>query len=502
MPSTARISWLSVLLLLTTLVPLSRCRAAAADEDLDIARRLSNAFARVAETVSPAVVVVKVWPKESASAFDHSGLFRFLPEETRRELEERLERDSRERRGEPEPEQGSGVIVRDDGYVLTNGHVVENADRIEVRLKDGRRFAGEVAGIDKGSDLAVIRLKASGLPAARLGDSAKVRVGEFAIAIGAPFDLEYSVTFGHVSGKGRRVMLDVVMMDQDFIQTDASINPGNSGGPLVNIEGEVIGINTMIKGLNTGIGFAVPINLAKEVSGHLIESGRFTRAWLGVSIESVGERPDAAPSDLPVKEGVVVREIVRDGPSWGSELKNQDVIVAIDGEPIRDVAELKRQVSRKPVGKPIAVEIYREGKKRSLTLTPGELPGDVMASLRPRRTLPSAPEETVPEPEATREPDLAERLGVKVKELDGGNAERVGLDAGEGVLVTEVKDGSPAAARRIEPGDVITKINQKVIRRPKDMDQALKGADLAKGVRVTIVGEGGRRFEVLRARDE
>ncbi|MCK6501119.1 MAG: trypsin-like peptidase domain-containing protein, partial [Nitrospira sp.] len=158
MPSTARISWLSVLLLLTTLVPLSRCRAAAADEDLDIARRLSNAFARVAETVSPAVVVVKVWPKESASAFDHSGLFRFLPEETRRELEERLERDSRERRGEPEPEQGSGVIVRDDGYVLTNGHVVENADRIEVRLKDGRRFAGEVAGIDKGSDLAVIRL--------------------------------------------------------------------------------------------------------------------------------------------------------------------------------------------------------------------------------------------------------------------------------------------------------------------------------------------------------
>ncbi|MBL9134452.1 MAG: trypsin-like peptidase domain-containing protein [Verrucomicrobiales bacterium] len=501
MPFTARTSWLPVLLLLTAWSSSFRSLAAA-DDDVDIARRLSNAFARVAETVSPAVVVVKVWPKESASTFDHGGLFRFLPEDTRRELEERLERDSRERRGEPDPEQGSGVIIREDGYVLTNGHVVENADRIEVRLKDGRRFPAEVSGIDKSSDLAVIKLKASGLPAARLGDSGKVRVGEFAIAIGAPFDLEYSVTFGHVSGKGRRVMLDVVMMDQDFIQTDASINPGNSGGPLVNIEGEVIGINTMIKGLNTGIGFAVPINLAKEVSGHLIQSGRFTRAWLGVSIESVGERPEAAPSGLPVKEGVVVREIVRDGPSWGSELETQDVIVAIDGEPVRDVGELKRQVSRKTVGKPIQVEVYRGGKKHSLTLTPGELPTDVMASLRPRRGMPAIPREDVPEPEAVPELEPSDRLGVKVKELDAANAARVGLDAGEGVLVIAVADDSPASARRIEPGDVITKINQRVIRKPKDIEQALKGADLAKGVRVTIVGEGGRRFEVLRARGE
>ncbi|MCC7376928.1 MAG: trypsin-like peptidase domain-containing protein [Verrucomicrobiales bacterium] len=497
MPFTARISWRPAGVLLSALF--LGLPVLAADDDIELARRLSSAFVKVADTVSPAVVVVKVWPKESAAGFDHSGLFRFLPEDTRRELQERLERESRGDRGEPEPEQGSGVIIREDGYVLTNGHVVENADRIEVRLKDGRKFPAEVTGLDKGSDLAVVKLKASGLPAARLGDSAKVRVGEFAIAIGAPFDLEYSVTFGHISGKGRRVMLDVVMMDQDFIQTDASINPGNSGGPLVNIEGEVIGINTLIKGLNTGIGFAVPVNLAKEVSGHLIESGRFTRAWLGVSIESVSDRPDAAPSGLPTKEGVVVREIVRDGPSWGSELETQDVIVAIDDEPVHDVPELKRQVSRKPVGKPIRVEVYRGGKKMKLTLTPGELPTDVMASLRPRRPMPvDAPKEAAPAADSAP----AERLGLTVKELDADNASRVGLDAGEGVLITEVADGSPAAARRLEPGDVITKINQRVIRRPKDVDQALKSADLAKGVRVTIVGEGGRRFEVLRARGE
>jgi serine protease Do len=378
-------------------------------------------------------------------------------------------------------------VFREDGYILTNGHVVENAEKIEVRLRDGRRFPAEVKGIDTESDVAVLRVDAKGLPVARLGDSGKVRVGQFAIAIGAPFELEYSVTFGHVSAKGRRVMADVVMMDQDFLQTDASINPGNSGGPLVNIEGEVIGINTMIRGLNTGIGFAVPVNLAREVAEQLVETGRFTRAWLGVNIESLGDRPEAAPADVPVKEGVLITRILRDGPTWGSELEAQDVVVAVDGETVRDVADLKHHVSRKKVGKPITLDVYRGDKRLQLQVTPGALPEDRLASLRPS-ARPAPPE-----------PDTAEVLGVKVRELDAENAARVGLEKGEGVLITEVEEDSPASRRQIEPGDVITKVNRKPVRSPKEFAAAMRSADVAKGVSVTVYGERGRKFEVLKA---
>jgi len=468
--------------------------AAAADPqaDLDLVRRLNDAFVAVADTVSPAVVVVRVRPKAGAEGdFDHSRLLDMVPEEMRKELQERLDRERKSPRRQlpPDyfPEQGSGVVIREDGFILTNGHVVQNAEKIEVRLRDGRRLPAEVKGIDTESDVAVLHVDAKGLPAAKLGDSAKVRVGQFAIAIGAPFELEYSVTFGHVSAKGRRVMADVVMMDQDFLQTDASINPGNSGGPLVNIEGEVIGINTMIRGLNTGIGFAVPVNLAREVAEQLIETGRFTRAWLGVNIESLGERPDSTPADVPVKEGVLITRILREGPTWGSELEVQDVVVAVDGEAVRDVADLKHHVSRKKVGKPITLDVYRGDKRLQVKVTPGELPDDRLASLR-SSTRPAPPE-----------PDTAEVLGVKVRDLDAENAERVGLEKGEGVLVTDVEDDSPAARRHLEPGDVITKVNRRPVRSPKEFAAAMREADPKKGVSVTVYGERGRRFEVLKS---
>lgn len=467
--------------------------------DLDLARRLNEAFVQAAESASAAVVVIRVRPKVgSAGDFDHGNLFRFLPEEMQKELRERMERENNSRRRElpPDffPEQGSGVVIREDGYILTNGHVVEEADKIEVRLKDGRRLPAEVKGIDPESDIAVLKVEATGMPAARLGDSSRVRVGEFAIAIGAPFELEYSVTFGHVSAKGRRVLSDVAMMDQDFIQTDASINQGNSGGPLVNIEGEVIGINSMIRGVNTGIGFAVPINLAREVANQLIESGRFTRAWLGVNIESLADRPSAGRPAVPVRDGVIVTRILRDGPSWGSELEIQDVIVSIDNQAVRDITDLKRLVSRKPIGKPVDVEVYRGDKRLKLNLTPGELPQDRMASLRPGRTAPP----TQPSEPASPDPQSAVGLGLVVKELDPDNASRVGLEDGEGVLVTEVAPDSPAAERRIRPGEVITKINRRPVRNPREFAAATRDLDLSKGVSVTIVGEAGRRFEVLR----
>lgn len=467
--------------------------AAGASPELDLVRKLNSAFVEVAESVSPAVVVVRVRPKADTEQDMGDAWFKLLPENMQKELQERMERErSRPRRTPPAdyfPEQGSGVVFREDGYILTNGHVVKEAEKIEVRLKDGRRLVAEVKGVDTESDIAVLKVEATNLPVARLGDSAKVRVGEFAIAIGAPFELDYSVTFGHVSAKGRRVMMDAVMMDQDFLQTDASINPGNSGGPLVNIEGEVIGINSMIRGMNTGIGFAVPVNLAKEVADQLIEKGRFTRAWLGVNIETVGESVDTTPVDVPVKEGVVVTRILRDGPSWGSELETQDVVVGIDGQPVRDVVDLKRLVSRKAVGKPIRVEVYRGDKKLEIELTPGELPEDRMAMMRPVRRVPV-------------EPDTATGGGVTVRELDAETAKRLGLEQGEGVLVAEVDEDSPAGRQQIQPGDVITKVNRRPVRTPKEFGTVMQDGDLKKGISVTIVAERGRSFRVLKETGE
>ena len=302
---------------------------------LDLARQLNEAFVAVAEKVSPAVVVITVVQESAAlsPADEPNSPFDTLPHEFWRYFHKQLEQQQPETvRGE-----GSGVIIRDDGYILTNGHVVEDAQSIRVRLRDGRIFPAKVRGIDTLSDLAVIRIEATRLPVAVLADSSKTRVGEFAIAIGAPFDLDYSVTFGHVSAKGRSNILQgygALVMDQDFIQTDALMNPGNSGGPLVNINGEVMGINTVIRGLHSGIGFSIPSSLAREVSDHLIAEGKFTRARLGVAIRALRDDPDLRESLKGVDEGVVVDRILAGGPAAKSDLERDDIITAIDGKPV------------------------------------------------------------------------------------------------------------------------------------------------------------------------
>src|SRR5579859_2766821 len=262
-----------------------RAVAATPSTNLDVARQLDSAFAEVAEKLSPTVVVINVeQAATSPEDGDEDSHFDSMPPGFWKKFHEQF------KRPEQTLGQGSGVIIRSNGYILTNRHVIDDAEKIEVRLQDGRIFKGVVRGFDAQSDVAVVKIEADNLPTARLADSNKTRVGEFAIAIGAPFSLDYTVTFGHVSAKGRSNVIDGfegATMDQDFIQTDALINPGNSGGPLVNIEGEVIGINTLIRGMHTGIGFAIPSNLAKEVSDELIAQGKFQRAWLGVMIKAL-----------------------------------------------------------------------------------------------------------------------------------------------------------------------------------------------------------------------
>src|SRR5215471_19017698 len=285
---------------------------------LDLVRQLNQAFSDVAEKVSPAVVVITVHQKPSTND-DASSMLDSLSPELRRFFQERqLEI----------PAQGSGVIIRDDGYILTNGHVVEDAEKIEVRLHDGRLFTATVRGVDAKSDVAVIKIEEKGLPKAVLADSAKTRVGEFAIAIGAPFSLDYTVTFGHVSAKSRSDIVQEAasgLIDQDFIQTDALINPGNSGGPLVNIDGEVIGINTLIRGMHTGIGFAIPSSLAKEVSDQLVKEGKFTRAMLGVEIHPFREDVEAHDWVKDLKDGVIVKRIIPTGPAAMSDLATNGI---------------------------------------------------------------------------------------------------------------------------------------------------------------------------------
>ena len=279
---------------------------------LDLARQLNEAFIEVADKVSPSVVVIEVTEKPTEKD-DQSSLWDLIPPEARPPRH----RNHRHNRSQKVQGEGSGIVITEDGYILTNNHVVENAEKIKVRFHDGRTYEAEVKGTDPLSDVAVIKVNAKGLTPATLGDSDSTRVGEFVLAVGAPFALSYSVTFGHVSAKGRSFQRG--FSDEDFIQTDASINPGNSGGPLVNLYGEVIAVNTMSEGMNTGIGFAVPINLAKQVKDQLIAGGKVSRSYIGIGIKELRDYPEYKNLDKQMapdtEDGVIVTEIFPDSPA-------------------------------------------------------------------------------------------------------------------------------------------------------------------------------------------
>ena len=473
----------------------SPARAAEPSEALKLAQQLNQAFVEVAESVSKSVVIVRVAHKPQADDLRNSPFFDQLPEEYRkffeRQQEERGERDEQPRRPRSrEPVfngQGSGLVYREDGIILTNSHVVENADKVQIVFKGGREYDGEVLGVDRQSDIAVVKIAATGLNAAKMGDSSKTRVGEFAIAVGSPYDLDYSVTVGHVSAKGRRVFTDRIMFDQDFIQTDASINPGNSGGPLVNIYGEVIGINTLIRGMNTGIGFAVPVNLAKRVADMLVEDGKVTRAWLGVSITTLREDDDYRDLAVGVEDGVVVRQFVPGGPAENSDLELADVITAVDGNSVKSAEELKRELRLKKAGVSVTLGLMRNGEAREIEVETGAFPEDITTVSRVRTP------ERKPEAEAK-----AKLLGMTVSDITPDLAKRFEVKNGEGVIVTEIENDSVAAEKTISLGDIVTRINSTQVDSVKSFKAALEGEDLKKGVIVHLNSKGSQRFEVLK----
>lgn len=460
---------------------------------IDLARQLNRAFIDVADKVSPSVVVIQVAHKPGFGEDDEENpLYEMLPPDFRKRMEEERERRKKEhensRKFHRRPiysGEGSGVVVRKEGYIITNRHVVDGAEKILVKLKDGTEFEAEVRGTDAQSDLAVIKIdpKGASLAVAKLADSDRTRVGEFAIAIGAPFLLDYSVTFGHVSAKGRSQIIQDRIMDQDFIQTDASINPGNSGGPLVNIEGEVIGINTLIRGMSTGIGFAIPSNFAKEVTDKLISDGKFVRAYLGVQISPLKGENEYRDLITGVSEGVVITAIPPDGPAAKSDLKPGDVITAVEGKAVSTAQQLKNEVRGKKIGAPMTLDVHRFGKNIKVKVKPEAWPEEI-PSLASRRKIEAE--------------DKATTFGLTVRALTKDLAEQHGIEKVEGVLVTGIEQGSAAERKGIKPGDVITEVNSKPVGSPKQFVQLVKEGDAKRGIVIIYTTKGTSKIEVLR----
>ena len=352
---------------------------------------------------------------------------------------------------------GSGFVINATGYVVTNNHVVDGASEVRVKLSDGRDLVAKVAGRDPKTDLALLKVEASGLPVIPLGDSGQLQVGEPVMAIGNPFGLEQTVTTGIVSATGRVIGEGPY---DDFIQTDASINPGNSGGPLINSRGQVVGINTAIfsqSGGSVGIGFAIPVNLAKGVITQLAESGHVVRGWLGVEIQPV--TPDLAKSfSLSEPSGALVASVVDGSPAKTAGVKPGDVITVFDGRRVGRAEDLPRAVADTTIGREVVLGIVRDGKPMTVKAVIGEL--------KDRATVASA---ASPAAKAT--------LGVAVQSLDPALAEQLGVKDARGVVVREVRDGSPAETAGVRPGDVIAEVDRHRIASSEDLRQAVQRHD-------------------------
>ena len=439
-------------------------------EKMTTAKSLGRAFVEVAKKVQPAVVNVttektitmRPWERYGEDFFRGSPFedffkgFGFPPREKGKEYRQK------QRSG------GSGVIVDKEGYILTNNHVIEGADKVKVKLNDGREFTATVKGQDSRTDLAVLHIKAKDLPVATLGDSDKLEVGEWAIAIGSPFGLEHTVTVGVISAKGRSGLGTGTY--EDFVQTDASINPGNSGGPLINIDGEVIGINAMIIQPGTGIGFAIPINMAKQILNDLIKEGKVVRPWLGISAQDL--TPEMMEHfKVKEKEGVLVGQVY---PGTGAEkagLPSGDIIKSVDDKAIKNVNELVKEIQKKKVGQKVKLSLLRDGKGMTIEVTTTSMPD---------------------KPELAKEKEEEEeKLGARVQELTPQLASRYGITGVKrGVLVLSVEDGSLADEIGLQEGDVILEINRKKIETMKDFEKAVKDANFEKGILFHIHRKG------------
>jgi len=445
----------------------------------DVVHQLNSAFAKVFEIVAPSVVIIEVTKKTDGNDTSLDDLFFQAPDDN----------DPHHGRRTPEPvlSEGSGFIVRQDGFIYTNFHVVEGAEKVQVKLQDGREFPGKVVGTDEKTDIAVVKVEATNLPIVQLANSDAVRVGQFAFAIGAPFKLDYTFTYGVISGKGRsKLMATSGYNIADYLQTDTSINPGNSGGPLCDIDGKVVGMNTLINGLNRGLGFAIPSNLINEIGQQLIAGNKIVRPWLGIRIETLGDDSSIRELFKGVEKGVVVRTIEADAPAYKSDLRPFDVITQIDGAPVATDTQLQHEILKKKVGQNVELGVWRKGETMKIAVTTGELPNEIdRAAVQPP-----------PQPEQ-REEDI-NRFGLQVQELTKEVATRLKLNVQQGVIVTDVADNSMAAAQDIRREDVITEVDGKPVTSVASFRAALTKADPSRGILLYLDRKGSRTFAVLK----
>jgi serine protease Do len=409
---------------------------------------IPGSFADLAKRLGPTVVNIKVTKVEKASGFAWPQ----GPEGPFGELFKRFFGDI-----PPSPERfqtqgaGSGVIISADGFILTNNHVVDGAKEVTVTLADGREQPTRIVGRDPKTDLAVVKIEAKeSLPVASLGDSGRLNVGDWVIAIGNPFGLSNTVTSGIVSAKGRVIGAGPY---DDFIQTDASINPGNSGGPLFNLEGEVVGINTAIIPYGRGIGFAIPVNVAKPLIPQLETKGTVTRGYLGVSVQSL--TPDLSKAlKLADRKGALVGDVVSGSPADKAGIRRGDVIVRLDQENIQGAHDLSAMVAKTPVGKDVAVTIFRDGVEQHVRATIGELQS----------------QEAKVEPSAK---PAEGRWGLALREMGSGMARQHGVKNDQGVLVADVRDGSSADRAGVQHGDLILEVNGQPVHKIQEVKEAL-----------------------------
>jgi serine protease Do len=419
----------------------------------------SGSFAQVAETVAPAVVNINTVTRGRTG---RTPIEEFFGEEFfRRFFGEVPEREQSQR------SLGSGVLVDPSGIVLTNAHVVERATEIEAVTADGKKHRAKLVGVDRRTDLAVLRLQGGGpYPAATLGDSDRVKVGDWVLAIGSPFGLQQTVTAGIISAKGRNIEQGPF---DDFLQTDAAINPGNSGGPLVNMSGEVVGINSAIlsrTGQYAGIGFAIPSNMAKRIYTELVAKGKVTRGWLGVSIQPL--TPELAKGfGLKEPKGVLISDVVQDSPADKAGIAAGDIIVEFDRKRVETPQDLQKAVGLTAPGKSVPIKVWRDKGEKALEIRIGETPDDT-AALKPKgKSL----------------------LGLEVRPITPDIARQLNLRGTDGVVVVSVEEESAAAEAGLQRGDVIREVNRQRVRSLQDFERATK--DLKDGDRVTVLLQRG-----------
>jgi len=382
---------------------------------------------------------------------------------------------------------GSGFIIDPQGVIVTNTHVVRGAEEVRVELSDGRQFVATDVKTDPRTDVAIIRIDApEPLQAIPMGDSDLMQIGDWVLAVGSPFGLDMTVTAGIISGKGRGPGINE---REDYLQTDAAINPGNSGGPLLNLNGEVIGINTAISsrsGGSDGVAFTIPINMARWVVTQLMESGEVSRAYLGVLIKRIDSQT-AESLDTQIGQGVIVEQIMENSPAADSDLQVNDAVLELAGQPVTGPRNLQGIVERLEIGREYTAEVIRDGQRLSVPITMRAMPKQYSLA-QPNGITEEGDDEEKESAPSEPQPDASSHanLGIDVQDLTPELANQLGFENTEGVLVTRVKSGSPAGRAGLSAGEVIRRVGQTGVETPQDFQKAMQGASVQDGVLLLV----------------